>query len=194
MVRTLLVIVPTLVAGLLLATVWRPAATTTPSPAATLARVRAIAEMSVLQVDVSAISVARIDGYTGGVRCCLIAAGTARIGADLDRATIRSIDRAGRTLVLALPEPAVLSVRLDPSASRVYSVDRRGLWRALPFATREGQVTREAWAAAETRLRDAAGRQGLIDRARRRTAALIDAALRQIGWSASIKWRPPDTP
>lgn len=190
MVRTLLVILLVLILGLTLATFRQPAATATPSPAPALERVRAVAELSVLDVDVSAITIARIDGYTGGVRCCLIATGTARIGADLERATVHAVDPAAGTLVLALPEPTVLSVRIDPRASRVYSVDRNGLWIALPFATREGQVTARAWAAAESKLREAAQRSGLIARARRRAATLIATAIEPLGWSVTIDWQP----
>ena len=190
MVRTLIVILLVLILGLTLANVRPPAATTTPSPAPALERVREVAEVSILEVDVSAITIARIDGYTGGVRCCLIATGAARIGADLERATLHSIDHAAGTLVVALPEPTVLSVRIDPTASRVYSVDRNGLWIALPFATREGQVTARAWAAAESKLHEAADRSGLIARARRRAATLVKTAIEPLGWSVTIDWQP----
>jgi len=169
----------------------RPSATVPPPPAPTLELIREAVELSVLEVDVSAITTARIEGYTGHVRCCVIGQGTVRIGSVLDGATFEQIDRESRHLVVALPEPKVLAVRVDPAASRVYSVDRAGLWRALPFATREGEVTAAAWARAEGRLRRAAERDELIHRARERTVELINMAVEPIDWSAAVAWKPP---
>jgi len=166
-----------------------PSPGTTPTP--TVELIREAVELSVLEADVSAIVTSRLDGYTGGVRCLLIAQGTARIGTHLDEASIERIDPGAYTLELTLTEPTVLSVRIDPVNTRAYSVDRTGLWQMLPFSTREGEVTAAAWARAEDRLRQAAERDDLIRRARERTVELIDMSIEPLGWSATVAWTPP---
>jgi hypothetical protein len=173
----------------------QPTGRATPQPkpqsAPSLQRIREAIELSVVEADIAAITTASIAGYSGSVRCCVIAQGTARIGVDLDDALIERIDHDARQLAVRLPQPRVMAVRIDHEASQLYSLDRTGLWRLLPFATREGEVTATAWSKAERSLHDAAQQQELIRRARDRTERLLTAALAPLGWSATVAWTPP---
>ena len=88
-----------------------PSPGTTPAP--TVELIREAVELSVLEADVSVIVTSRLDSYTGGVRCCLIAQGTARIGTNLNEASIERIDPGAKTLELTLTELRVLELGLS---------------------------------------------------------------------------------
>jgi hypothetical protein len=159
--------------------------------APTVELIRDALELSVIEADVSTIVTTRLAGYTGDVRCLLIAQGTARIGVDLDRAMLEQVDPDSRQLVVRLPVPTVLGVEVDHQASQLYSVDRSGLWSVLPFAVREGDVIAAAWSQAERALQDTAQRPELTRRAQDRTEAVLRGSADALGWSVSVIWEPP---
>ncbi len=109
-----------------------------------------------------------------GDRILLMAQGEVTAGFDLSRLDDKDISVRGNTVVVRLPKPELLNVRLDNAATRVY--DRR-----LGLLSRgDKDLESRARLAAEESMRDAAGRADILERAaangERQVTALLESA------------------
>ncbi len=123
------------------------------SPSVTLGQLQQVAELAVLRVPVTEFHVQTIDGYLGGVRCVLIIHGEVLIGCDVTQARME-IDDHGVYRVI-LPPPRVLLAHVDLDRTRIYQIDREGLWRLLPGPAGEHRLLELALAQAHTHIVDA---------------------------------------
>jgi len=115
----------------------------------------------------------------------LVAVGDVVAGIDL--AAVRDddvrVDGAARTVSVRLPAPQIVSSRLDPRATHVYSRSTDVL------ATRNEALEGDARRLAEEQMRAAAVDAGILDRARVGAERTLRALLRSFGYAdVAVDW------
>ncbi len=155
----------------------------------TLAQIQAAAELVTLKLPMSQIVEVQLDGYSGGVRCVVLAHGEALIATDLDRAALE-LNVTGRVATVTLPPPRAISCRLDHEATTVALIGRRGAWRVLPGDAGEPAVIERALREAQRRLEVAAGTDVHLDAARCHAEAALRRLIEADGWTLAVRWQP----
>ena len=116
-----------------------------------------------------------------GDRILLMAQGEVTAGFDLSRLDDKDISVRGNTVVVRLPKPELLNVRLDNGATRVY--DRR-----LGLLSRgDKDLESRARVAAEQSIREAAAEADLLERAAANGAALECSGRDHLGSLAMLE-------
>lgn len=164
----------------------RQTATSTPAPIS-IERILEVSELTVLKVPFHQAVETSITGYTGGTRCVLLAAGEAMISTDLSAAKLE-IHRIEKQVSIALPQPRVISSRLNHSLTRIILMDRHGLWQAVPGPAGERQLVSLALRRAETGMGKAAGNRQHIAQARQRVEHVLSSLAHQHGWTVRVQW------
>ena len=138
----------------------------------TLDELKQCAELVTLQVPVQQLAEAHVRGYTGGIRCLVLAYGQAWIATDLDQARLETDDHG---VTLYLMQPRVIACTLDYTRSSVVFIARRGAWIILPGEAGESTVIGQALRQAEQAMADMAGDPLHIASARRKAEQVINA-------------------
>lgn len=158
------------------------------SMALKIEEVRKLASLVTLHVPISDVQRSEISGFTGGVSVVLLVRGDVEIATDLSKARFVDVDETARTAGLVLPRPTPRRARLDHEATRVYRVDRSGLWSVLPGEAGEGAVIDRAMAEAQKLVEQAANRPELVEQACRQSHQVLGAMLGSMGWKVRIDW------
>jgi hypothetical protein len=125
-------------------TVARDAAGDNATP--TIERVRELAELVTLRVEVSDLRETSVEGSLGGLRLAVLARGDVEVAADLTNARLRQLDPAARTAVVLLPPPRAVE--------RAYAAAERAIAEvgaapaAVDRAKRRAEQVITAWFAA----------------------------------------------
>ena len=142
-----------------------------------LGRITELSELVTLRVPVSELCVTEISGYTGSIRCLLLAHGDVELGVDLNRAQFENVNPSNKTATLVLPHPRTRRARLDHNRTSVYRIDRFGLWRIRFTDEKARRVVNKA-------MKDALAAVALVGRgeklkvqARRQAEAVIRGAM-----------------
>ena len=150
--------------------------------------VRELADLTVLEVEVSDIATGTVNGRTGGTTAVMLIRGTAAIGVDLEQAYFASVDEEQQHVVLALSHPEVRQIALNPQTSRMLSSERTGLWQIAPGEALEGRAITQALAHGEHRLMEVASDESLHNRARLHAESVLCRFLREMGWTMEVRW------
>lgn len=156
-----------------------------------LQAIRAKADLIVLEVERSCEVSASLQGKTGGVKATVHAVGQLRLGPDLSRARVVSMDHEHRVVKMMLPAVRCLDVSLDAEKTRVVSVTRFGLWQGLPFSVREDDVIERAMRSAPKQLEAQAINPMLMTLAKQHTQAVLDDLFHSAGWQVQVVWEAP---
>jgi len=183
--------------GVVLATVWR----TSQMPpidgetsVLTIEKIQPLASLVTLQVPLSDVLVCDMEGYTGGLRLILIVRGEVEIAVDLQKARLVRLDRLAKRAVLLLPAPTARRPRLDHRRSRIYRIDREGLWQILPGQAGEAELVNRCIRKAQERLAAAASQPEWIRQARRRTETVLRGFFEALGWQIEVRWKDAEGP
>ena len=150
-------------------------------------QIREAADLVVLRIPFQQIVEARLDGYSGGVRCLLLAGGEAMIATDLEHATLTHDEAAGR-VTLTLPPPRTLTAQLDPGKTRIMDIARSGAWHLALGGAGEDRVVALAMQKAGDKLQAAADAPDHLTAARRRAEHVLTHLVNREGWQLSIHW------
>lgn len=120
-------------------------------------------------------SVGPVPSWLVGDRILFVAQGEAIAGVDLAELRPEDVRVVGDRVHVRLPEPTLLTVRLDEEKCRVY--DRNVGWLSRPDAHLESQVRRRA----VEKIRAAALERGLLDLARDNARTTVGALMRSMG-------------
>ena len=90
--------------------------------------IRELSELTVLEVEATEVATASVEGRVGGTTVVALVHGIVTLGVDLDQARLVEVDQERQRLVLALPQPDVRRVAIDPVISRSLHTQRDGLW------------------------------------------------------------------
>ncbi len=118
------------------------------------------------------------------VRAAWIIKGDALIGIDVARASIEDIDSERRTAVIRLPQPEVMSPRVDHDRTRTVNM-RTGWWTSGDYMA---LISDRAMLRAQQRITEQAGSAEHIDMAREQAARIITGFYEIIGWTVGIVW------
>jgi hypothetical protein len=119
-----------------------------------------------------------------------IVQGDALIGLDMSRAEIRDRDEKARTAVIVLPQPAVISPRVNHERSQQWDIKSRS-W--IPMAsTLLGDRTameKQAMLEAQQLVERVAGSEDYKTTARRGVEGMLGEFYRGVGWQVSVRWK-----
>jgi len=160
----------------------------TESSVLTIDRLRPLAELTTLALDVADVQETRIEGHVGGISAVLLVKGEVRIATDLGKARLEKVDGAQKTAILVLDPPAVSTATLDQDHTRLYAVTEQGLWLITPGDRLYDEVVNRAFDQAQHAIADAGNRQEMLDKARRQAEIVLQGFFSALGWQVSTRW------
>lgn len=166
----------------------RPQAWGATSSSPTIEQIQQLASLAVLRVPVADVQAYQLQGYTGGVQAALIVKGDVEISTDLMAARLETVDADHRQVFVVLPVPVVTRPRIDHEHTRIYRIDRSGLWQIMPGEAGERDLINRAMQDAQRTIAEVGGQRELIEQARYRTKELIANFFRVLGWQVEIRW------
>jgi|GEM_PF-1758696 len=159
-----------------------------PVTAPSIDRIRELNELTVLEVQASEVVTTEVNGRTGGTTVVVLVHGTVTLGVDLEQARYLHVDAEQRQLTLALPQPTVRRVAIDPHASRLLSCERSGLWNMAIGPAREDEAFAASLAIGHDRMAHAASREDIVARARHHAESVLGRFVTELGWSLEMRW------
>ena len=158
-------------------------------PAPTVEKIESLAALTTLKVDVADAMMTELAGKTGGVKTVLIVRGDVTLGVDLSGASFEHVDGVKRSAVLRLPQPAVLSARLDQDHTKLVGVWENGLWAITPGGgDADAAAVNRAMQEAQKVVETAGQNPEIVSHCRAQTEQVLVAFLGNLGWTVSIKW------
>jgi hypothetical protein len=116
--------------------------------------------------------------------------GDALIGLDMSRAEIRARDEKARTAVIVLPQPAVISPRVNHERSQQWDIKSRS-WIPMAstlFGDRQ-TMEQQAMLEAQQLVERVASSEDYRATARRGVEAMLAEFYRGVGWYVSVRWK-----
>lgn len=129
----------------------------------------------------------------GGARVLLIARGECLIGTDLQAAKYEQVLPATKTATLILPNPKVITARLnhDPKTggSSFYTVDNNGIAALIPGTEGQTKAMNRALQKGQGEMETACSKPELMSAARKSAESVLQPAVSATGWKINIAWR-----
>ena len=129
----------------------------------------------------------------GGTRVLLVARGECLIGTDLKRAKYAESAIASKTATLLLPQPTVISARLnhDPKTggSFFYAMSSNGIVALVPGTEGQTKAMNAALQKGQAEIEASCARPALIEAARKSAEAVLLPTVSATGWKVAIIWR-----
>jgi hypothetical protein len=167
-----------------------PAIVGTSDQGLTIEQVQALSSLATMRINVADVVESDVSGYTGAMKAAIIVKGDVLLGVDLSQARLESVDRAGHTAVLVLPQPRPIELRLDHERSRVCVLCQTGLWQLAPGGGRTtAEVIDRGYREAQRIIARAGDDPSLVPRARRHAEQAISAFFGATGWVVSVRWQ-----
>lgn len=151
-------------------------------------QIRQLASLTVLHVPVADVQVYTLTGYTGGIQAAMVVKGDVEISTDLTTAKLETVDVDHRQAYVILPAPTAVRPRVDHERTRIYKIDRSGLWQMIPGDAGERDLVNKALQDAQRLVGEVGGQADLIDQARARTKDLIAGFFKALDWDVEIRW------
>lgn len=146
-----------------------------------LDRLEDLSELVSLRVQISDV----LRAETKGVKAAFLIAGDALISVDMGSAEIVGEDTETRVATILLPEPKVLTPRVDHRRTCTYDVQK-----SLFTRTRvESRVRDEAMGKAQSLVEQAANSADNITLAKSNAEKTLRLLCKQLGWDVEIRWR-----
>jgi hypothetical protein len=158
----------------------------------TLEKIQELEVLVTQRVVVSDIVEARMIGRTGGIRAVVIVQGDVTLGVDLSQARIVSRDDAGKQMYLELPRPEASSPRVNHEKTRIYSIERSGLWILVPSGAAHAAIADLAFKDAQAVIMKAGSGTSLINQSLERTQTIIETFGLELSWRIDVRWREPE--
>jgi hypothetical protein len=149
----------------------------------TVTQIESLTELVTTRISISDVLVAEGEGYRGS----WIIKGDGLIAIDLSRAKVADVDSKTRTARVTLPQPRVLSARVDHERSKTWSVEKT-TW--LPWAGNADAIRDQAMFHAQELVKVAAGSKDNIAQARYTAEKVLQSFYRMADWQVVIDWEP----
>ncbi len=165
----------------------------TPSPTVVVQRLQALDQLETAQFVSQHIVEAKsestwLPSFLAGERLLLVAQVEVIAGLDMKRVSPSDIEVKGDEVVVTLPPPKILSVRIDEAKTRVFARERGWL-----VFNPNIDLEREARLQALTEARQAALRSELLPFARQKAEENLRTFLQALGFKrVEIRWRTQD--
>lgn len=129
----------------------------------------------------------------GSTRVLLLAKGNCLIGTDLKQAHYAHSDADKRTVDLILPQPKVLSARLDHSGGRngsyFYAVDHSGISKMIADTQRQTELMNKALGVAQKDIESQCAGAGYIQSAEKSAETMLAPLITHASdWRVNILW------
>lgn len=152
------------------------------STAPTITELQQLSHLCSHWVHMTDILVGDGEGFQGS----WIVKGDALLAVDLARGAVVHSDIAARSALIRLPQPCVLSARVDHAKTRKWNI-KRNTWVQWIFGHPD-RLADEAMRAAQTAIDEAARKPANIAEARKRVELLLKDYFASMGWKARIQW------
>ncbi len=165
----------------------------TPSPIVVVQRLQALNQLETAQFVSQHIVEAKsestwLPSFLAGERLLLVAQVEVIAGLDMKRVSPSDIEVKGDEVVVTLPPPKILSVRIDEAKTRVFARERGWL-----VFNPDIDLEREARLQALTEARQAALRSELLPFAQQKAEENLRTFLQALGFKrVEIRWRTQD--
>ncbi len=165
----------------------------TPSPTVVVQRLQALNQLETAQFVSQHVVEAKsestwLPSFLAGERLLLVAQVEVIAGLDMKRVSPSDIEVKGGEVVVTLPPPKILSVRIDETKTRVFARERGWL-----VFNPDIDLEREARLQALTEARQAALRSELLPFARQKAEENLRTFLQALGFKrVEIRWRTQD--
>jgi hypothetical protein len=166
----------------------RTATWSSESRAPTIEQIQQLASLTVLHVPIADVQIYTLTGYTGGIQAVLVVRGDVEISTDLTAARLEAVDADHRQAYLVLPAPTAVRPRVDHERTRIYKIDRSGLWQIIPGEAGEQDLVNKAMQDAQRLIGEVGSQTQLIDQARSRTKEVMMEFFRALGWQVETRW------
>jgi hypothetical protein len=150
--------------------------------------IQELAELVVLEVQLTEVATGSVRGHTGGTTVTMLVRGSVSFAVDLETAQFVEVDEQRKQLVLELPSPEVRDVTIDHDRSSVLRCQRRGLWMITVGEALEDRAIMNAMTIGHERLGDTGSREDLVQRARRHAEVVLSQFVSEMGWGLEVRW------
>ena len=155
----------------------------------TLEQVRALSELVTVRAEIVDVQETSLAGYTGSIRAAVHIRGELLVGVDLSQARFEQRDEVRHTAVLRLPQPQVISAKLDMKRTRVFGISARGLWLIVPGgADADTVVINRAYREAQGVIEKTVLGPDLQERAKAQGEKVLGQLSESLGWKVDVKW------
>jgi len=191
-----LILITVLAIGILAGTVWSGLRAGESAPAfehagPTLQQVRSLASLVTTRVTLADAITSEIKGMGGSMSAVLVIRGDAEIAFDLQQARFSEIDSPGKRLILALPPPRVVQARVDHDHTKLFAVQRHGLWMLMRLDDVTRQLVDTSLREAQQTIERAAGDEAILATAREHAQQVLTAFASSLSWQLTIRWDVP---
>jgi hypothetical protein len=156
--------------------------------------IQEIGSLLTLQTTVVDVHTSELAGYTGSVRVVILVKGDVQLACPVDDARFENVDEESRQAVLVLKPPVASRPRLDHDRTRLWALDRTGLWQLMPGHAQEAELVSNALQEAQHVVADAVVSQDLDRQARERAEALLTGFFKALNWNVTVRWTDRDDP
>lgn len=152
------------------------------SMAPTVTQLERIGELAATRVHVTDVLTAEGEGYRGS----WLIKGDALLSLDVSQATIVRVNTEARTAAIRLPQPRVVSARVDHDKTKIWSVEKT-TW--LPWKWGDQGVLRDAaMYHAQQLIESAAATERNLTLARSQTELIIHRMYDLVDWKIDVDW------
>jgi hypothetical protein len=169
---------------------WDPGVRETPptfsSPGPTVVQLERLQQLVSTRVHVTDVLV----GESRWLEGSWIIQGDALLAVDMSQAEVKDRDEKARTATILLPQPAVLSARVDHEGSRRWDIKSRS-WIPLAGALLGDRraLEQEAMRQAQRLVERAAGTEDNAATARRGAEGMLAEFYGAVGWRVAVRWK-----
>jgi hypothetical protein len=129
----------------------------------------------------------------GGTRVLLIARGECLLGTNLQLANYEHVQSTEKMATLALPNPTVVSARLNHDAkaggSYFYTVTNNGVAAFLPGTEGQTKAMNRALQKGQAEIAASCAKPELIEAAKKSAEAVLQPMVSATGWKIKTVWR-----
>jgi hypothetical protein len=169
---------------------WDPGVRETPptfrSPGPTVVQLERLQQLVSTRVQVTDILV----GESRWLEGSWIVQGDALLAVDMSKAEIKDKDEKARTATIILPQPAVLSARVNHERTQQWDIKSRS-WVPLAGAILGDRqaLEKQAMLEAQRLVERAAGTDENKAAARQGVESMLSEFYRGVGWQVSVRWK-----
>ena len=160
------------------------------SSAALVAHLQQCSDLVTVRAPISSVIEQQSSGWFGSAKALVAITLWLDVGCDLHQARVISSDASSRTLILSLPSPKVLALRMDIERTRVYDLQRSGLWHLIPGSSIERDLVNQAVQGAPSHAMDDSSIEALLGIGRDRAKTELQVIGATSGWTVTVEWQP----
>ena len=150
----------------------------------TIQKLQELGELVSLKVTIADVLEGSDRSWLGDITGVWLVKGEALLAVDMRKARFLQRDEQARTAILRLPQPHVLSARVDHARTRTYKV--RAGWLRSGEAT--DALRDQAMRQAQQLIEQAAGQRENLELARANVKKILDQLFDGLGWTVQVEW------